>query len=55
MSQESLRSGHVSALASMGFAERDAVEALRRTNNDINHAVELLSSGNGASPRSNVP
>lgn len=46
---ESLKAGHVSALASMGFPERDAVEALRRTNNDINHAVELLSSGNGAS------
>jgi hypothetical protein len=29
----------------MGFSERDATEALRRTNNDVNHAVELLSSG----------
>jgi len=39
------REAHLSALAAMGFAEADALEALRRTNNDVNHAVELLSTG----------
>ena len=45
MSESLQQGGHLSALKSMGFAEADAVEALRRTNNDVNHAVELLSTG----------
>ena len=42
---ESLATKHLTSLTAMGFSERDATEALRRTNNDVNHAVELLSSG----------
>ena len=44
---ETLKTQHLTSLKAMGFNESDAVEALRRTNNDVNHAVELISSGNG--------
>lgn len=42
----------VATLTSMGFSEDDSRIALRRTNNDVNHAVELLSQGKGAFAKS---
>ena len=36
---------YVQLLTSMGFAEDQAKIALLRTNNDINHAADLLSNG----------
>jgi len=47
MSESLSANTHLSQLKAMGFAEADCVEALRRTNNDVNHAVELISSGKG--------
>jgi UBA/TS-N domain len=47
MSESLSANTHLSQLKAMGFNEADCIEALRRTNNDVNHAVELISSGKG--------
>lgn len=46
MSESLSGNPHLQSIKAMGFSEADAIEALRRTNNDVNHAVELMSSGN---------